>query len=69
MHFKSRNNNPVLYYRHPALLSLSAFYVILLWSRAVYYLSSDLNEVTLVNGFNFAILGVGNQGLPSLYHV
>ena len=71
-HFESRNNNPVI-----SLVS-SPFFISFLCHSAMVtgcYLSSDLNEVLVLislshfNGFNFAILEVGNQGPSSLHQV
>ena len=71
-HFESRNNNPAI-----SLVSSPFFISFLCHSTMVTgcYLSSDLNKVLVLmslshfNGFNFAILEVGNQGPSSLHQV
>ena len=71
-HFESRNNNSVI-----SLVSSPLFISFLCHSAMVIgcYLSSDLNKVLVLmnlshcNGFNFAILEVGNQGPSSLHQV
>ena len=71
-HFESQNNNP------PISLVSSPFFISFLCHSTMVtgcYLSSDLNEVLVLmnlshfNGFNFAILEVGNQGPSSLHQV